>query len=205
MRPAPRWHKSIDRLGVPPGYAAALAPLAPHIAALARGRRLRVLDCGIGTGQFSAAIAAQSLVPIKVTGTDVSPAILAAARERLSVMDCTLDGHVVDGHPLPFDAGQFDVVLSAHRLEHMRAPGAALLQMHRVLRPGGMVIVALTRRSLASVPLQLMWRVRTFTPARASALLTASGFCGRHVLPPAGPALFQRLTLFAVGRKSLQF
>jgi SAM-dependent methyltransferase len=46
---------------------------------------------------------------------------------------------VADAYALPFEAGEFDVVFSHALLEHLARPLDALAEMHRVLRPGGLV------------------------------------------------------------------
>ncbi|MEM9880906.1 MAG: class I SAM-dependent methyltransferase [Pseudomonadota bacterium] len=200
---APRWHRNIDRRGTPAGYTASLAPLAPHIVSLAKVRPLQLLDCGIGAGHFAAAVAARAYAPVAVTGVDVSAAMLRAAGQRLSALGYDLEGHLADSRRLPFENNSFDMVVSAHMLEHLPAPELAIAQMCRVLRPGGMIILGLTRRSLASVPLQLMWRVNAFTPGKARKLLTRCGFEAARVLPAAGPTAFRRLTLTACASKPL--
>jgi SAM-dependent methyltransferase len=56
-----------------------------------------------------------------------------------------------------YPAGHFDVVLVWHVLEHLREPDAALAEMHRVLRPGGRLVVA--------VPNFSSWQARWAGPA----------------------------------------
>jgi SAM-dependent methyltransferase len=45
------------------------------------------------------------------------------------------------GGSLPFDNGEFDVVLASHVLEHIEAPHPALREFQRVLRPGGRLVL----------------------------------------------------------------
>ena len=49
------------------------------------------------------------------------------------------DAHfeVTDIYQLPFPDGTFDAVFANGVLMHLREPGRALAEMHRVLRPGG--------------------------------------------------------------------
>ena len=72
-----------------------------------------------------------------VTGIDVSPAVVAAARARYP----RLSAEIADVEKaLPFPAGAFDAVVSNSTLDHFAASsdiGAALGELHRVLRPGG--------------------------------------------------------------------
>ena len=64
---------------------------------------------------------------------------------------------------LPYDDQSFDVVMAAHVLEHLPNPRRALKEMIRVLKPGGMVFVCLTRPSLFGALIQLKWRTWAIT------------------------------------------
>ena len=46
-----------------------------------------------------------------------------------------------DAHELPFGSGAFDSVVCTEVLEHLAAPGRAVKEIHRVLRPGGAVLM----------------------------------------------------------------
>jgi demethylmenaquinone methyltransferase/2-methoxy-6-polyprenyl-1,4-benzoquinol methylase len=59
---------------------------------------------------------------------------------------------------LPYDDQSFDVVMAAHVLEHLPDPQRALAEMVRVLKPGGMVFLCVTRPSLFGALVQLLWR-----------------------------------------------
>jgi SAM-dependent methyltransferase len=43
--------------------------------------------------------------------------------------------------PLPFDSESFDVVWCSEVIEHLRDPAAAITEMRRVLKPGGMLVI----------------------------------------------------------------
>ena len=116
-------------------------PVAGHLVRYARvtgGQS--VLDVGTGTGVV--AITARNL-GAKVTGLDLTPALLAQARES-----ATLAGHrdiawqEGDAEALPFPNASFDVVLS--QFGHMFAPRpeVAVSEMLRVLKPGGVIAFA---------------------------------------------------------------
>lgn len=46
---------------------------------------------------------------------------------------------ICDGHDLPFEDGTFDVVIAQAVLEHVVDPPRCVAEMHRVLKPGGLV------------------------------------------------------------------
>jgi ubiquinone/menaquinone biosynthesis C-methylase UbiE len=103
---------------------------------------LRLLDLGCGTGRFLAQI--KSNWPrLPVIGIDLSPHYLAEARERLASWSRVA---LVEGaaEALPFPEAHFDVVTSVYLLHELprQVRHAALREMARVLKPGGLLIVA---------------------------------------------------------------
>lgn len=110
-----------------------LAPLFVTFAGVTEGDR--VLDVGSGTGALSAAAAAVDSV--QVTGIEPSAAFVAYAREHV-------DGRfeVGDALALPFSDRAFDRTLSMLVLNFVPDPAAALQQMMRVTRRGGVVAAA---------------------------------------------------------------
>ena len=99
-----------------------------------------VLDVGTGTGV--AAITARRL-GAKVTGLDLTPALLVQAKESATLAGHDdIAWHEGDAEALPFPDTSFDVVLS--QFGHMFAPQpeVALSEMLRVLKPGGIIAFA---------------------------------------------------------------
>ncbi|MER7580342.1 methyltransferase domain-containing protein [Kitasatospora sp. NPDC097691] len=101
----------------------------------------RVLDAGCGAGVVARAMAAR--FGLAVTGVDVLDFHLAEAR-RLSAR-AALDGRTAfswgDFHRLPFGDDEFDGAYSMETLVHSYDPPRALAEFHRVLRPGGRLVL----------------------------------------------------------------
>ena len=124
-----------------------------------------VLEIGCGTGEVTAALAARAE---SVLGLDLSPEMVAAARERCAGA-ANVDLVLADAltHPLPRE--HFDLVVSIATLHHL--PLAPMLARARdALRPGGLLwILDLPRdetaldlaRSAAAFPLNLLGRLYT--------------------------------------------
>ena len=108
-----------------------------------KARPLRVLDVACGTGHFLRMLGAALPEEGKLYGIDLSPHYIARAREVLPrEMDVSL---VCDNaEHLPFLDGSFDAVTSVFLLHEVPADVRArvLSEMARVVRPGGLVIVA---------------------------------------------------------------
>jgi SAM-dependent methyltransferase len=110
-----------------------LAPLFVTFAGVTEGDR--VLDVGSGTGALSAVAAA--VESVRVTGIEASPAYVRYAQEHA-------DGRfeVGDALALPFPDDAFDRTVSMLVLNFVPDAAAALQQMIRVTRPGGVVAAA---------------------------------------------------------------
>lgn len=80
----------------------------------------------------------------RVYGIDISPPIAAAARTELG--RDTLRAAIADVRHLPFDDASFDAIYSMGTVEHFAETEAALAEMRRVLRPGGLAIVGVPNR-----------------------------------------------------------
>jgi SAM-dependent methyltransferase len=110
--------------------------LLPH---LRPGQRL--LDVGSGPGTITADLAAR-VAPARVTALEVTAD--AADLTRAELDRSGVDGasvEVGDVHDLPFADAAFDVSHAHQVLQHVADPVAALREMARVTRPGGLVAV----------------------------------------------------------------
>lgn len=99
----------------------------------------RLLDVGCGPGSITLGLAA-AVAPGEAVGLDVEESVLDAARERAAVDGVTnVRFEAGDVAALPFPDGSFDAVFAHTLLEHVGDGGAALREMRRVLRPGGVI------------------------------------------------------------------
>lgn len=97
-----------------------------------------VLDVACGDGVLAELLVGHART---ITGLDISPTLVAAARERLkSTPKVTLLES--DMHALPLEAARFDHVFLMHALAYSRRPLDVLRESARVLRPGGRLVVA---------------------------------------------------------------
>jgi ubiquinone/menaquinone biosynthesis C-methylase UbiE len=69
-----------------------------------------------------------------------------------------------------FPDGRFDAIVTVHALHEIGDPEAALREMKRVLKPGGMILIADFTKG------ETRWQERYFTPAEVKAMLTDAGF-----------------------------
>jgi SAM-dependent methyltransferase len=100
------------------------------------GRAGDVLDLGCGTGSLSLLASEQGH---RVTGVDLSPAMVALAREKLAGRDAVF--LVGDAASPPVGEQRFDTVLVRHVLWALPDPGRALRLWRGLLRPGGRLVL----------------------------------------------------------------
>jgi ubiquinone/menaquinone biosynthesis C-methylase UbiE len=100
----------------------------------------RILDLACGPG-----IVAETVSPHvrEVVGIDATPEMIRLVRERFAMAHLT-NGRfeVASAEWLPFEAGEFDQVLTRLSFHHFPDVAAVLAEIRRVLRPGGRMIVA---------------------------------------------------------------
>jgi len=130
-----------------------------------------ILDVGCGRGAWLAAMRRWGFA---CHGVEPSAEACARARELGLAVAC---GQLWDAG---FPDASFDVVRFNHVLEHLHDPGRALAEARRVLRPGGLLVVAVPNhagvvrqafRRAEDVPYHLF----AFTPPTLERLLTAAG------------------------------
>ena len=101
----------------------------------------RVLDVAGGTGDLSLAFARKVGKSGQVWLTDINNAMLTNGRDRLCDKGFLIPVAQCDAEKLPFPDDYFDCVTVAFGLRNMTHKDAALAEMHRVLRPGGRLLV----------------------------------------------------------------
>ena len=198
---APRWGRTLDRLGVPDAYETLLRRVLGEETTGVTGAQLRVLDCGVGTGALSCALARVLPVPFKLDAIDISPRMLERAGRSFLDTDLKVSLRQGDVRKIPYGNGVFDLVMTAHVLEHLVDPRVALYEMVRVLKPGGLLIACLTRRSTLATYVHLKWRTHRVTPAQAESWLLESGLENAQCLSFGHNVLCRQLSVACVGRK----
>ncbi len=154
-----------------------------------------VLDVGCGDGLLSVRLAQQGA---RVTGVDVDPRTLDAARDRASSAHAAvmfIEGNV---DSLPCAEGTFDIVVAVAVLCFVPNAESAASEMARVLRPGGRVVIGelgryspwAAKRTLSAWLGSRMWRAASFRSASEleriaeSAKLHVTAIRGAIYYPP---------------------
>lgn len=112
---------------------------------------LRLLDIGCGGGLLSEPM---SRLGFEVTGVDASERNIATAATHAAEQGLSIDYRASTAEAL-LEAGEppFDVILNMEVIEHVADPAAYLQDCARLLRPGGLMIVATLNRTLKALAL----------------------------------------------------
>jgi demethylmenaquinone methyltransferase/2-methoxy-6-polyprenyl-1,4-benzoquinol methylase len=100
-----------------------------------------ILDIATGTGDF--AIESLKLNPDKVIGVDISEGMLSVGRKKLTKrkLNDKITLQSGDSENLPFEDNMFDAIIVAFGVRNFENLEKGMAEMHRVLRPGGKVVV----------------------------------------------------------------
>lgn len=109
-------------------------------------RGQRILDAGCGAGQIMSDLLLRGA---RVSGFDVSPAMIEIARGRLGD---EVDLRVADlGEPLPYSDNAFDVVIASLALHYVEDWARTLAELRRVLVPSGRLLVSIIHPTVYAV------------------------------------------------------
>jgi demethylmenaquinone methyltransferase/2-methoxy-6-polyprenyl-1,4-benzoquinol methylase len=111
-----------------------------RLALSGRSGPLRVLDLCCGTGDL-AFLAGAASGGARVVGVDFTLPMLRIALRRRAGGGPRAAFAQGDALRLPFRAGLFDVITIGYGLRNIADPAAALVEMRRVLAPGGRLVV----------------------------------------------------------------
>ena len=142
--------------------------------------RGRVLEVAVGTGRSLPYYPAGATV----TGIELSPAMLAIARQRAADLGREVSLREADAEHLPFEDAVFDTVVCALSLCTIPSPVAAIGEMRRVLGPGGRLLLLDHIGSIWPPVYAAQWLVERITARAAGehftrrqlSLVKAAGF-----------------------------
>jgi ubiquinone/menaquinone biosynthesis C-methylase UbiE len=167
-----------------------------HIATLGRARKIRektislagvapgedVLDVGCGPGDLTMLARKWSGSAGRISGIDPSSEMIRVARSKAGRKALEIEYVVAAAEALPFDDSTFDQVLSSFMMHHLPEAlrGQVLAEVHRVLRPGGRLLVVDLKRPTGHqshfAPLSFLHRRMQHGVEDLSPMLQAAGF-----------------------------
>ena len=126
-----------------------------------------VLDCGCGDGLYLKTL--RELGECRVLGFDLNGTSLRLAKEHVNSMSVPF----VQGNScaLPFGDNTFDKIFSTEVLEHIPDDHQALREIHRILKPGGRLIITVPNHNYP-----LLWDPINWVLEAATGSHIKSGF-----------------------------
>jgi SAM-dependent methyltransferase len=108
-------------------------------AAVASTGRGRYLEIGAGSGEIAATVCDRydALVLTELS----APRRHAIAEAFASTGKVTVLAHNIDCEPLPFPDNDFDLIVLVAVIEHVVDPFGVLRELHRLLKPGGRLLI----------------------------------------------------------------
>ena len=103
----------------------------------------QILDVAAGTGDWTIALAKELGDKGHVTGFDLSPEMLAVAREKVREAGVSFWVTLTQGNAmeLPYEDDTFDLVTIGFGLRNLPDTEKGLQELYRVLKPGGQLVV----------------------------------------------------------------
>lgn len=130
-----------------------------------------ILDVATGTGDF--ALQAMSLNPKHISGIDISEGMLEVGRRKIKAKNLqnTIELKTGDSENIPFPENKFDAVTVAFGVRNFENLEKGLEEIHRVLKPGGRLIIL------------------EFSRPRGFPMKQLYNFYFKHILPRVGRAV----------------
>ena len=156
----------------------ALTELA-HLLPEAARRPRRILDAGSGPG-VSLPILDRLFQPEAILAVDIDPLEVARSQSQAARCGCRVDVERGDVARLNLPDGSYDMILCHQTLHHVVRQEVVLRELHRVLAPGGALLLAESCRDfIHSTPVRLLFRHPNEvqkTAAEYQELVRATGF-----------------------------
>jgi SAM-dependent methyltransferase len=112
------------------------------IAATRVSQRSRFLEVGVGTGRIALPFLERGY---RYTGVDIAERMMDRLRAKVRDREVDLTLVNADVAAMPFESGEFDVVMAVHVLHLLAEWRAALKEMQRVLSPDGSLVLGYDR------------------------------------------------------------
>lgn len=179
---APNWGGKVDALGYQRAYGDFVRQ---QLLPLNSGSL--VCDIGTGSGTFALAALAGGPLPANLTLIDPAAKMLRHACETLAPLanditciQTTLEQYQTDQ--------RYDLVLGAHVIEHCPDPVRALQKLYRLLAPGGLLLLVISRPHWCQWLIWLRWRHRWYSETQVGAMAERGGLpvpeCHRFTAGP---------------------
>lgn len=114
----------------------------PHVNSFSKENPARLLDIGSGDGYLKYFCDQEN---IDFHGVEIQPRRIKICEE----MGYKINTFNIETDRFPYDDNSYDIIVASHVIEHLYNPEAAIKEIHRVLKPNGIVVIG--------VPMHVNW------------------------------------------------
>ncbi len=100
-----------------------------------------LLEIGTGISSMLSDIKSSKKLNFDCFGVDISDTTISTVKKQFDALGIKAELKVADAESLPFPDNTFDVIISAHTLEHIENDINVIKECSRVLKPGGELII----------------------------------------------------------------
>ncbi|WP_421726314.1 class I SAM-dependent methyltransferase [Bauldia sp.] len=141
-----------------------------------------IADVGTGSGDLAAAVCDTRQPPDRLVLADSSSRMLDQATRALAGRAAVVDGHFGPLDAIP-DRDAFDLVLAGHVIEHLTDPEAAVRRLADLVKPGGLMLLIVSRPHWCQWLIWLRWRHRWFAAGKVRRMIAGAGLEAPEILP----------------------
>lgn len=199
---APEWDQTLARLGQNDMYEQMFIDLQKRSWLPNRRDTHRILDVGIGSGALSLGLLKTIHRTVHITGIDISSAMLANAKSNLNAVGVYPELRQESIEQTILSQPTFDLVMSAHVLEHFDDPKPALQKMVSLLRPGGKLLTLITKNNLLGQWIHFKWGIHLTKPDQLIQSLADVNLTYISTIPIMSPRLGQQSSIAIIAVKS---
>jgi ubiquinone/menaquinone biosynthesis C-methylase UbiE len=131
-----------------------------------------ILEVAPGPGFLSIELARTG--KYRVTGLDISKTFVEIAQANAREANVSIDFRQGNASDMPFANTQFDFIICTAAFKNFTQPVQAMIEMHRVLKPGGKALISDLRRDASRADVDQL--VREMNQNRVNAFMTRSAF-----------------------------
>lgn len=177
-RVAAKWHKIVLRLGYLDAYGSFVAAVFQRKQITDQSSTVKILDIGSGTGGFALALARHLKGQSEIDLLDVAAAMLVEAQSNLAAEGIAATSIQGDLSAMSGVADAYDVICAAHVIEHFDDLGTGLRDMARLLKPGGQLLLVVSKPHWCNRLVWLRWRHKVYAEAEIRSALESADFSG---------------------------
>lgn len=198
---ADSWGDVIKRLGYDAAYKTLFHDLQQSGRLTSLKPDSKVLDVGIGSGALSLGLVGTVTFPMALYGVDISSKMLVTSQRNLARLGVKGRLRRSSADQLPYEDNSFDMVMTAHVLEHLDDPLNGLAEMMRVLKPGGQLLTLMTKQGLWGQWIRQKWGIRPISERQLLGKFDDAGVVDGQMIGFGRNSWIQWATVAGLGKK----